>query len=203
MKILALDQSLTATGIAVITFADFRETRFTDTWAPPKALRGGERLAWINGKLKAEITNGVDLLAVEDTPMHMVGAAKNGLAELLGVLKCTAFERGVRLLVINAMHVKMFAAGDAHADKDRVTRAAMKAWPGVIAEDTNGVDNEADALWLAEIARHMEHGLEGDTEKRRQVLAKMRGEPPAKKKPTRKPPKIEIEVTAKEPSCPT
>ena len=60
MKIVGLDPSLTATGVAV------SEEGYIDTYTliPPRTLRGGARLDWIGNQLVVA-TDGASLVATE------------------------------------------------------------------------------------------------------------------------------------------
>jgi hypothetical protein len=149
---------------------------------------GGQRLAWFRHWLKSELSKGCDVVVIEDVVMG-VGAVKV-LCEFIGVLKCTIAERQAThpemlALIVNNQHLKQFACGTARADKPAMVRAADKQFPGVIADDVQGSDNEADALWLAEVGWHVAANITASNEVRREVVSKYRAIafPEPKRKP--------------------
>jgi hypothetical protein len=164
--ILALDQSLTATGAATVHLTADGPRYAVDLWVPPKNCIGVQRLAWFEQCVK-ELDLPV-LLCLEGYGFSRVENAAP-LGELGGVLKLSAHNAGVPIIAVPPSSLKSWATGRGNADKDSVMLEAAKHWPGLVEGN-----NQADALWLAEIAYHYYAKIEGSNEKRRKVLSDLR-----------------------------
>jgi Holliday junction resolvasome RuvABC endonuclease subunit len=162
-----LDLSLRSTGMAKAnTSGGFVVTRCVTTGQ----RRGHERLEyllavvvpWLVGR-RAGPRNQVghircDLVVIEGLPMHMQGSASIlDLAGLGGLVRHELWRAGVPYVLINPTTLKLYATGNAKADKVAMVAAAYRAMPPA-ATITN--DDVADAMWLLDAGcRHYGHPL--------------------------------------------
>lgn len=146
MSYLGIDQSLNGTGLCSISDAGAVIGASTIT----QGARDGDRRL-------------VEIRARIDEMLPVAGAAMEGysfdsphrafdLGEVAGVVKCLLVERGVPFVVVPPSTLKKFATGVSSASKDEMLAAARGL--GVVLED----DNQADALFLARVARALHHG---------------------------------------------
>lgn len=139
MRIVGLDLSLTATGIAT-------DTR-TVTVAPTRLkLTGAARLAWLRDTIAEHCTN-VNLAVLEG---YAYGSkhAREALGELGGVIRVMLWDRQIPTTVIPPATLKQYATGNGNATKQAMVLAAQRHL------DYKGTDhNCADAMWLAAAAR--------------------------------------------------
>lgn len=141
MNILALDLSLTATGWA-------RSLTDYGTLRPPKGQdRGLPRLAWIRDRVM-ELAEGADVAVVEGYA-YARGQRAHQIGGLGGIVRLALHEAGMPLVDIPPATLKKLATGKGNASKDAVLAEAIRRL-GYAGSD----DNEADALWLFELARH-------------------------------------------------
>jgi len=172
MAFLGIDQSLNATGLCLI--GEGGDVR-TVTTADPGDRRDGERLAHIRS-----VVDGMLLLvtaaAVEGYSYASVGRVFE-LGEVGGVIKALLAERRVPYVTVPPVLVKKFATGLAFATKEAMLRAAATCGASV------SNDNEADAFFLARIARAWHVG--NATVRREAEVIRTLRTPPADKKPRR------------------
>lgn len=143
MRILALDLSLTATGVADET--GVRTIRPTTT--------GMERLAYIRdralaacGTVEFPTDAPADLVVVEGYAYGRPQQATH-LGELGGVVRLALWEAGIPCVEVAPASLKRYATGRGNAGKAEVMMAAGKRL-GYDGHD----DNESDALWLWHMA---------------------------------------------------
>ena len=141
MKIVGLDPSLTATGVAV------SEEGHIDTYTliPPRTLRGGARLDWIGNQLVVS-TESASLVATEGYAFNARGRGVH-LGELGGVLRRMLFRQGTPLYAVPPASVKKFATGRGNASKEDVLMAAAHSLGYA-----GSSDHESDALWILTFA---------------------------------------------------
>ncbi len=84
MRILALDLSLTATGVASPT-GELHTVK-------PDPRRGPERLCWIRDQLGDQVRAGVDLCVLEGYSYGSAYSHAHALGELGGVIRCLLHE---------------------------------------------------------------------------------------------------------------
>jgi Holliday junction resolvasome RuvABC endonuclease subunit len=139
-RVLAVDLSLTATGLAGNWPAPW-----TDTIKPKTA--GHERINEITSVIYAHASKAaVDLVIVEG-PSYGSAKGQRGHHERAGLwwhVTWRLWRNHVPLLVMPPTAVKVYATGKGNAGKDDVLVAALKRWPdsGI----TN--NNEADAFTM-------------------------------------------------------
>lgn len=143
--IVALDLSLTSTGWAK---TDIVIDGAFGTLVPRKPFdRGMARLAWIRSQI-IWLTRGADLVVIEGYAFGAKGAAVFSLGELGGAIRLALYDFGIPYVDVSPSSLKMFATGKGNAPKDDVFAAAIRKL------DYAGTSHdEADALWLLEMAR--------------------------------------------------
>lgn len=144
MRICALDLSLTATGFA---------TNYQLTNGPasgvitPGKLTGHPRLRYVRGTV-LELAKRADLVVIEGLAYGAKGNAMLDLAGLAAVIRLALTDAGHTYVDVPPSNLKQFAAGNGNANKDAMLAAAIRRL-GYAGHD----HNEADALWLLEMAR--------------------------------------------------
>jgi Holliday junction resolvasome RuvABC endonuclease subunit len=146
LRIIGLDLSLSATGIAEIQFGETR------TWHLKVAGSGHERMATLLDRIWLAVAS-ADVVAVEG-PSY--GSGTNGRqsghherAGLWWLVTHTLLRRqAIPFAVITPASCKKFASGKGNCGKADMLIAAIRRLPDVDVKD----DNEADALWLAAMA---------------------------------------------------
>ncbi len=137
----------------------------------PKKLRGPARLGYIQGQARALYQQGVRFVAQEGFSYNSV-SQHFSLGEVGGVLKLLAYELGVPLVVVPPASLKKFATGNSMASKEAMVEAA-EAKKVVVADD-----NQADAFFLAVIARCLGQGVEPNVRAQLEVLHQLQNPAP-------------------------
>lgn len=171
---LGIDQSLTATGLCLID-ADGKVVAHETV--DPGDLRGVERLAFVKARVVSLLARRVVFVALEGYSYNSVGRVFE-LGEVGGVLRLTVFEHGLQHVVLPPASLKKFATGNPGAEKEEMIEAAKQA--GFNASD----DNQADAFFLSQIARHFSLELMPRRREQLEVLHALRF--PKPKKPVRR-----------------
>lgn len=135
MRILALDLSLTCTGVAT-------SDGYVGTWKPKN--KGVERLVLLRDRVLASAAS-TDLVIIEDGVVR--SSAAKVLGELHGVIKVALHEAGRPVVLVSPASVKKYATGRGNADKFAML-AAASARLGYAGESPD----EADALWMLAMA---------------------------------------------------
>lgn len=145
-RVLGIDASLGSTGWCVGELAGPVFTRVASgAVAQPKIenMTLDQRI----GRLRAN-RNDMALILRDHGPFslilledyaHNIGQGAHQAGEWGGVLRTLIQDRGHPLRVVNVMHVKQFATGDAHAKKDAMRLGAFKHW-GFEAKTNDEVD---------------------------------------------------------------
>lgn len=139
MRIVALDLSLTATGVC-----DSQAPDRPYTLAPPSKLRGPRRLLWILERV-VEATAGADLTILEGYAFARPNQAHQ-IGELGGVIRLGLHVRRRPFVAINPSTVKKLATGSGNAKKELVLAEAIRRL-GYTGSSTD----EADASWLLQV----------------------------------------------------
>lgn len=147
-RVVGLDLSLTATGIAL---ADG-----TAITAKSAHLRGEPRLVWVRRQVAkavglAPTRDGSTLdrptVVVIEAPAFMAKSSHQfSLGQLAGVVKVMLYEAHVPYVEVVNQRIKTLATGRGNAPKPEVLKAA---WQRLGYEGTD--DNQADALWLRQL----------------------------------------------------
>lgn len=139
LSVTALDLSLSATGWA--------KSDGTSGVIATGEKRGMARVAYILDCVD-EITRGADLTVIEGYAFGAKGRAVFDIAEMGGVVRFTLYEWSRRTVEVPPANLKMFATGSGNANKMAVVAAAIR---NLCYQGSN--DNEADALFLLEMAK--------------------------------------------------
>jgi Holliday junction resolvasome RuvABC endonuclease subunit len=160
---LGVDQSLNATGLCLLSKDRDPYLKTVD----PGPARGVERLRYVKNVVETFLEAGVQFVAFEGYSYDSVGRVFE-LGEMGGVLKLLACENNVPMIIVPPATLKKFATSNAGADKSAmVTQAALEM--GIPPAD----DNQADAFFLALIARHVHLRDQPSTRVRAEVLQKL------------------------------
>lgn len=136
-RVIGLDLSLTATGIA-------GHDGLLHTVA---TARGGDvRLIYIRSAIHDKVLGGVDLAVVEDLPTHAKAAGITGMVH--GVVRAVLLDVGVPYVLVPPATVKKYATGSGNATKADM-RMALYQRTGDDVRD----DNQVDAAWLRLMGR--------------------------------------------------
>jgi crossover junction endodeoxyribonuclease RuvC len=144
MRVIGLDLSLAATGIAWESGVRAMNT-------PAAKIDGPERLVKIRREVCAIVRFPVkaDLVVIEGYSYGSQNSHAHSLGELGGVIRVALFELGVAYVEVPPQTLKMFAAGTGAAKKEQVVYEAK------VRLGYQGFDNnEADALWLRALGHH-------------------------------------------------
>jgi Holliday junction resolvasome RuvABC endonuclease subunit len=135
LRVIGLDLSMTATGIATTDGGAFT--------VRSKAV-GDARLVVIANAVMA-IAGECDLAVIEDLPTHAKSAGITGMVH--GAVRAALIVAQVPYVLITPASVKKFATGKGNAGKPDMAVAAFKR-----AAMEFGDDNECDAWWLRAMA---------------------------------------------------
>lgn len=170
-RIVGLDLSLTATGIAVVTKTD-RGYRLTASTVTSKGRRDAsvlERDARLR-ELEAGIVHhavGAELVVIEAPFSGVRGGSPIDRDGLHWIVYRALIARGVPLALIPPTSLKLAIAGAGNADKAAVSSAVTKMWPDL----EIGSSDVADAAGLAHLgAVHWGWGVR-TLERHKQVKA--------------------------------
>lgn len=181
MNIAAFDLSLTAAGFAttypVIEDADWGRgssscvagTRdgISSGIIEPEGMKGTKRLRYIRG-LVLDIASGADLVVIEGLAFGAKGNAMLDLAGLAAVVRIALADREQPYVDIPPASMKLFATGKGNAPKDEVLACAVRKL-----DYPRHNHNEADALWLLQMAQMHTGELIAGNEHQRRALAKI------------------------------
>lgn len=136
MRVLGVDPSLTATGIA----RPDGSCLILNT-----KLRGAERLAWLRDAVEIHVLS-ADIIMLEGYAFARPNQAHQ-IGEWGGVLRLLLHESGVPWVEVPPKKLKKFATGSGNAEKGHMLSAAIQRLGY-----TGHSNDEADALWLREMA---------------------------------------------------
>ncbi|MDT0306841.1 Holliday junction endonuclease [Streptomyces sp. DSM 44917] len=133
--VVGLDLSLTGTGIA--------QADGSTTTVRTRASAGDRRLLTIALAVRdaVSITDGVDLVVIEDLPKHAMAAGITGMVH--GVARAVLLETGTPYVTVAPATLKAYATGKGSGDKTAMALAAFKRAGAEFADD-----NQCDAWWL-------------------------------------------------------
>lgn len=165
MRYLGLDQSLTGTGLCLLE-ADGTVV-VLETINPGKR-RGAERLAFIRDTVSSYLQQERLVAAAFEGYSYGSTGKVFELGEIGGVLQVLLYDRSIPFSVVPPASLKKYATGNAHALKDVVIRAAQTTG----ARPTD--DNQADAFFLASIAKDLDSNTYPAGRARIEVIHQMR-----------------------------
>lgn len=166
-RVVGLDLSLTATGVAAI---EGGLTARASVLSAPKKWNGPSRMQKLL-ELARPWWQGSDLVAVEGPAYdQMKGSGHHETAGYWWAIYLELWRSGIPVVVVTPTCVKKYAlgvGGGPNATKDKVLVAAVRRFPEVDVDNNNA----ADALWLAAMgADHLGEPLCRMPEEHRSVL---------------------------------
>jgi Holliday junction resolvasome RuvABC endonuclease subunit len=170
---LGVDQSLNGTGICLL---DATGTPVRLETVRPGKRRDVERLAHVKSRLLHTLKSSIKFGCFEGYAYHSTGRVFE-LGEIGGVLKLTVFEHRIPYLVVSPASLKKFATRNSGAKKAAMVKQAVAEGADV------ADDNQADAFFLAMIARHIHTGITPATRARMDVVHLLLHPPVKKRKP--------------------
>lgn len=144
MRLLALDLSLTRTGVAECASDEPIATYNLQT-----VLRGQERLRWLRDCIvhrATRVSPRADVIAIEGYSFGSKFTQAHALGELGGVVRLGLHEAEVIHFDIPPANVKKYATGAGNAAKEQVMAAAARR-----ADRDFACHDEADAWWIAQM----------------------------------------------------
>lgn len=156
LRVIGLDLSLAATGIAV-THDQVGEPRLSCRTITPRKRTSStridhERLHETFGAIAAAVQCKPDLVVIEE-PLHVEGKGDTSirLAELHGPIKHWLWSRRIPYVDVHLTRVKQYATGNGGADKPTVLAAVIARYGRLLHV---GSYDEADATTLLAMALH-------------------------------------------------
>lgn len=165
VPILGLDPSVTSTGIC---WPDGTPS----TLRPPAAMRGGERLSWIDHQLARQIRTHPPAPKVAIVEDYSRGLGKGGptvmlrLGEAGGIIRALLHRLDIAIVEIPPPRLKRYATGRGNADKDAMRGALPSAVAGRLANP-----DEVDAWWLWHLGQAAYNGRRTTLDHQLDVLA--------------------------------
>jgi Holliday junction resolvasome RuvABC endonuclease subunit len=179
MRILGIDTSLTATGLARIDIGDYGDGAWkadiaTATVGAPKPTKDKSKLAMVRrvnaliDQVEGAFDADVDHVGIEGLAYGAKGDSAWVLPWVFGRVLELCERHGVPVTIVATSARAKFATGKGTSDKDTVLLAAARLWPE--AELVN--NNEADALIVgAAVAQQLERPILPVTQYRLDVVA--------------------------------
>lgn len=163
---LGIDQSLTSTGVAVVT--KDQEHLYTGA-VTPKKLTGVHRLSYIREELR-DVCAGFPSIKYAALEGYSVGSVNRpfALGEVGAVVQLVLHDAGIPFLVVAPKSLKLFVTGSGDAKKEDMQKAVKAKW-GLDFDH----DDICDAFGLAQLARSF-HMVKGSTRAELEVLKKLR-----------------------------
>jgi Holliday junction resolvasome RuvABC endonuclease subunit len=164
-RVIGLDLSLTATGIAAWDGRPLSTVRTV-------AAEGDQRLRRIMVTVRADAYDHldgspIDLAVIEDLPKHAHAAGITGMVH--GAVRVALMELGVSYALVPPASLKKYATGRGNATKPDMRVALLKR-TGMDLRD----DNQVDAWWLRAMGlEHLGHPPVSLPQVQRDALAKV------------------------------
>jgi crossover junction endodeoxyribonuclease RuvC len=157
-RIVGLDLSLTATGIAVIDDGQIRVTTCGSKGTNADTLHArNNRLSLMRHLVGELIYPGITLAVVEAPDTSRATGKVHDRSGLWWLIVSELLGNYVNVAEVPPSVLKKYATGKGNAAKDDVLMAVARRWPDVELRDNNG----ADALILAAMgARHLGHPID-------------------------------------------
>lgn len=159
MRIVGLDLSLTATGVATWTEGALSLI----TLKPPRAS-GLERLDWIYNQVR-ELCRGAELVIVEGLSFGSNMPSAQERAGLWFLVARALWKAGIRMQAVAPTQLKKFVTGKGSAEKSLILREVFRRW-NIVAEN----DDQADAAVLVRIGLLLAGIAEPENESQREVI---------------------------------
>lgn len=156
MIVVALDLSLTSTGVAYGDTSDLQSVRFATIKTP--SVMGARRLASIIDAIESYLDSVHPVLVAMEG--YAMGVGRSGrvfdIGELGGVVKLTLFNRRIPYLIVPPSSLKLYVTGNGRAEKDEVM-GVLKKWFKVKFKTSD----EADAFGLFLLSEYRRKFLTG------------------------------------------
>jgi Holliday junction resolvasome RuvABC endonuclease subunit len=166
IRVLGLDLSLTATGVAGLGWATTLKYPTKKSGQDPLTY-SHQRLRWYHDTLADVYLRGVQLVVVEGLAF---AHHNNGTAALAGqswMIRDLLWRRSIPYAMVSPTALKLYATGRGNASKAEVGASVLHWWPGF-----DGDDNAADAAVLAAMGAHrLGVLLDATTQSQTMVLA--------------------------------
>ena len=160
MRIVGLDLSLTATGVAV--WADGALSLLT---LEPPHPGGMERLEWVLGQVK-ELCRGAELVVIEGLSFGSNMPSAQERAGLWWMVARALWKANIRMQAVAPTAAKKFVTGRGSAEKSLILREVFRHW-NIVAAD----DNQADAAVLARIGLVLAGVTQPENQAQREVIS--------------------------------
>lgn len=166
IRVLGLDLSLTATGVAGLGWAT--TLRYPARKTGQDALQySHQRLRWYHDNLADSYLNGVALAVVEGLALGQHNSGTAALAGQSWMIRDLLWRRNIPYAMVSPTALKAYATGRGNASKAEVASSVLLWWPGF-----DGDDNAADAAVLAAMGAHrLGYPLDTVTRSRTDTLA--------------------------------
>lgn len=160
---LGIDPSIRRTGICFADSGGFE----THIITPPEIMRGMERLSYLEAQFKSMIADtGLKGAAIEGYAFGVKGGRLADLAEWGGLIRMALYRAEIPTITVPPQTLKKYLVGGG-IEKNKILLEVFKKY-GVEC----GTDDEADALVLADMARHKWGRIAPKTERQREALQK-------------------------------
>jgi crossover junction endodeoxyribonuclease RuvC len=160
MRIVGLDLSLNATGVAVWTDGALSLV----TLESPHA-GGIERLDWIYSQA-CELCSGAELVVIEGLSFGSNMPSAQERAGLWWMVARALWKAEIRMQAVAPTQVKKFCTGKGSAEKSLILREVFRCW-NIVADD----DNQADAAVLVRIGLALASIAEPVNQAQREVIS--------------------------------
>lgn len=150
MKVVGLDLSITAPGVAVLDDAAITVNVYKSKPLGPTLHDRDRRLALLLADVVEHLAH-ANLVVVEAPPYGHTpanGSAHDRAGFWWRVVHAAQLT-GAHVVEVSPTSLKKYATGKGNASKEEVMWKVASEWPGVDAHDDNG----CDALWLAAMGR--------------------------------------------------
>jgi crossover junction endodeoxyribonuclease RuvC len=175
MRVVGLDLSLTATGMAIYT-----DGALSLLTLESPHTGGMERLDWIYSQVR-ELCRGAELVVVEGLSFGSNMPSAQERAGLWFMVARALWKAGIRRQSVAPTQLKKFVTGKGSAEKSLVLREVFRRW-NIVAEE----DNQADAAVLVRIGLVLTGVTAAETEPQREVITAILAGGKSKKPRTRK-----------------
>ncbi len=142
LRILALDLSITATGVC-LPDGTTRPTKTNPKDGDRRLQHIVDHVGLALGEGPDDIGDGCDLVVMEEAPPGLKGPAIKAIHMVHGAVRLRLIDFGTPYVLINPTTLKAYATGSTSADKTAMAIAALKRTGREF-----GDDNQCDAFWL-------------------------------------------------------
>lgn len=169
--LIAIDPSLTSTGVSVQWFDGEQFEHRTDRFKPPTKMRGAERLLWMRMQFTSwlDVYDGCDIMVIEGYSFGSTSKLAE-IGELVGQYKAEAHNRGMDILIVAPMQLKKFVTGKGtKVEKAAMMLACYKRWGAEFEQN-----DMCDAFCLGQVGMAYLGETECDTQAQEQVIEKLK-----------------------------